>query len=120
MQFTFNGGCFTYLFAGIIAGTIATFVVRGRLGCIVVNFGLGIVGAVVANFILNLFAPLLVRLNIPNSADFFGITVFASIAATLVAFLFNMALKAEGRHQQHLLDKHRDDPRFQEPATPAS
>jgi len=122
MHFTFDSGgifssCFTYLFAGVIAGTVASFVVRGKLGCVVVNFGLGILGAVVANFVLNLIAPILPKAW--TSTGFFGITVFASIAATLVAFVFSWALKAEGRHQQHLLDLHRDNPQFQEPSPPA-
>ena len=121
MHFTFDSGgffgsCVTYLFAGVIAGTIASFVVRGKLGCIVVNFGLGIVGAIVANVVLNLIAPLLPK-NL-TSTGFFGITVFASIAATLLAFVFNWALKAEGRHQDRLLEKHRDNPKYQPPGTP--
>ncbi len=121
MHFTFDSGgffgsCLTYLFAGVIAGTVASFVVRGKLGCVVVNFGLGILGAIVANFALNLIAPILPKSL--TSTGFFGITVFASVAATLVAFVFNWALKAEGRHQQQLLDKHRDNPQFQEPAPP--
>ena len=120
MHFTFDSGgifgsCFTYLFAGVIAGTIASFVVRGKFGCMVVNFALGILGAVVANLALNLIAPLLSKVNIPNSTGFFGITVFASITATAIALIFNWALKAESRHQQHLLAKY---PRPQEPGAP--
>lgn len=94
--------CFYWGFAGTIAGTVAHFVVRGRLGCLVGNLALGIVSALVANFLLNLFFQ-------KNSVtlNFIEVTVIASITATLIAFIFHQARTAEGRYQQRLLDRSR-------------
>jgi len=97
--------CFSYLLIGMIAGTIATFVVRGKLGCIIGNFLLGILGAVVGYFVLNLI-PILNQKDI--SVNFIGTTIIASITATLIALIFSSVLAAERRHQQHLLDKYHD------------
>ncbi len=97
--------CFSYLLIGVIAGTVATFVVRGKLGCILGNFLLGLLGAVVGYFVLNLI-PILNQKDI--SVNFIGTTIIASVTATLIALIFTSALAAERRHQQHLLDKYHD------------
>lgn len=94
--------CFYWFFAGGIAGTVANFIVRGRLGCFFGNFFLGIIGAIVAYFILNLF---LSKQNV--SLSFIEITVAASVFATLIAFIFHEARQAEGNYQRKLLDKER-------------
>jgi uncharacterized membrane protein YeaQ/YmgE (transglycosylase-associated protein family) len=94
--------CFEWFFAGAIAGTIANFVVRGRLGCIVTNFVLGLLSAFVAGFILS-FIPFF---NGKDAAiGFFGTTVIASVSATLIAYLIHTLRRAEGRYQQKLLDR---------------
>ena len=115
--FSFDTGnlfssCFTYLFAGMIAGTIASFVVRGKMGCIFGNFFLGIVGAIVANFLLNFllnFVPFL-KSNQQLTTGFLGTTILASIAATLISYLFTSARKAESRYQKRLLDESHTTP----------
>jgi uncharacterized membrane protein YeaQ/YmgE (transglycosylase-associated protein family) len=99
--------CFSYLLIGVIAGTVATFVVRGKLGCILGNFLLGILGAVVGYFALNLI-PILNQKDI--RINFIGTTIIASVTATLIAFIFSEALAAERRHQQRLLDKYHNQP----------
>ncbi len=104
--FSFNSGniftvCFFWAFAGMIAGTVANFVVRGKTGCIVGNFFLGLIGALIAGVILN-FIP---GLNI--EAGFFATMIIASLGATLVAFLFHQVRKAEGNYQKRLLDRSR-------------
>ncbi|SRR5579883_2828697 len=112
---TFGGSdplttCFSYLFAGAIAGTVASFIVRGKLGCLLGNFVLGILGAIAAQFILNF---LLQFITLPHSntipVGFIGTTIIASIAATLIALIFNAALKAERSHQEKLLEQHRQE-----------
>ncbi len=110
--FTINSGglfgsCFFYLASGIIAGTVASFVVRGKMGCIFGNFLLGIVGAVVANFLLNFLLDILpfLKQNQELSTGFLGTTILASIAATLISYIFTVSLKAERRYQKRLLDE---------------
>jgi uncharacterized membrane protein YeaQ/YmgE (transglycosylase-associated protein family) len=114
MGFAFNSGdlfssCFFYLAAGVIAGSVAQFIVRGRLGCLVGNFFLGIVGAIVANFLVNLIFPLIPKSALSHNigVGFMGTVILASLVATLIALLFNWAVKAERQHQQSLLDRYR-------------
>ncbi len=117
MGFSFNSGdlfgsCVFYLAAGVIAGSVAQFIVRGRLGCLVGNFFLGILGAIVASFLVNLLYPLLPKSVVPHtsSVGFMGTVILASIMATLIALFFNWAVKAERRHQQYLLDRAHTQP----------
>lgn len=114
MAVTFNSGdligsCFFYLAAGVIAGTVATFVVRGRLGCIFGNFFLGILGAIVGKFLLDVLTGAIVPLRtlLPDKTGFLGTTIIASVTATLLAYIVGTALKAERRHQQRLLDTYK-------------
>jgi len=104
------GSCFFYLFSGAIAGTVANFIVRGKLGCLLGNFALGIVGAIVARFILGF---LLQFITLPNKNDlsigFMGTTIIAAIAATLISYIFNTALKAEHGRQAQLVEEHRQE-----------
>ncbi len=101
------GSCLFYLFSGVIAGTVATFVVRGRLGCVFGNFFLGIVGAVIVKFLLDFVGkiPGFGQIN-TLQIGFMATTILASVAATLIALVFTQALKAERRHQQNLLDRY--------------
>jgi|GEM_PF-3416449 len=92
--------CFFWLAAGAIAGTVATYVVRGRGGCIFGNFFLGLVGALIAKFVLGL-----VFSNQDVTLNFFETTVAASIVATVIAYLFHTFRRAESKYQQNLLNK---------------
>jgi len=96
----FFNACFYVFLTGAIAGSIANFVVRSKIGCIFGNFFLGIVGAMIANFLIGL---------VPQGKDarfsFFATTVIATIAATLIAFVFHEARRAESKHQQNLLNR---------------
>ncbi len=92
--------CFFWAFSGMIAGTIANFVVRGRGGCIFGNIFLGLVGALVATVLINVF---LQQKNV--TLDFFETTVIASVASTLIAYIFHTARKAESKYQQKLMEK---------------
>ena len=92
--------CFYWFLTGGIAGTVAHFIVRGKMGCFFGNFFLGIVGAIIADFILNLFFK-----NQSLSLNFIEITVAASIFATLIALIFHEARRAETGYQQRLLDR---------------
>ena len=106
------GSCFFYLFSGMIAGTVASFVVRGKMGCIFGNFFLGILGAIVSYFLLNLalnFVPFLPKSQ-QLTTNFLESTVLASIAATLISYIFTTARKAESRYQKRLIDESRTTP----------
>lgn len=101
------GSCFFYGVAGIIAGTVASFVARGRLGCLVGNFFLGIAGAIVGKFLFDLASghiPGVAHL-LPDKTGFLGTTIIASVVATALALLITTALRVERRHQQRLLDR---------------
>jgi uncharacterized membrane protein YeaQ/YmgE (transglycosylase-associated protein family) len=93
------GSIIFWLLAGMIAGTVANFVVRGRAGCLFGNFFLGIIGAIIAYFLLNLVP------GIKWQAQFLGATLIASVGATLIAFIFHQARRAENRYQARLLDR---------------
>ncbi len=100
--------CFFYVFAGMIAGTFAHYVVRGRLGCLFGNFFLGIAGAIAGGFLLNFLEGAFPHLKaiIPDKTGFFGTTLIATIMATLISFIVTRAMRAERRHQQRLLEKY--------------
>jgi uncharacterized membrane protein YeaQ/YmgE (transglycosylase-associated protein family) len=118
MQVVFDSGnllssCVFYLIAGSIAGTVANFVVRGKMGCILGNFLLGILGAVVARFLLDLIVPHVPGLNNASNQltiGFIGTTIIASIAATAIAYTFYWARVAERNQQEKLLAKHGQPP----------
>lgn len=116
MAFTIDSGnifgsCFFYLFSGIIAGTVAQFIARGRMGCLLGNFFLGIVGAILGSFILDFLQQHIATLKtlLPDKTGFLGTTIIASIMATLLAVLFSQARKAERRHQANLLEQRRQE-----------
>jgi uncharacterized membrane protein YeaQ/YmgE (transglycosylase-associated protein family) len=102
--------CFYYLFSGMIAGTVANYIVRGKMGCLLGNFLLGFIGSYIGFFIINN----VVLSFIPNknnvTTNFFVTTVIASVFATLISLLINVGLKAERNRQQQLLEKHRQPP----------
>ena len=115
--FTFNSGgllgsCFFYLFSGMIAGTVASFVVRGKMGCIFGNFFLGILGAIIANFLLNLVLNIVpfIKSNQQLTTGFLGTTILASIAATLISYTFTTLRKAESRYQKRLIAESQTPP----------
>jgi uncharacterized membrane protein YeaQ/YmgE (transglycosylase-associated protein family) len=95
--------CIYWAGAGLIAGSIAQFVVRGKLGCVFGNLLLGLVGAMVGTFIINI-----VLQGKNFGVNFIEITLIASVMATLIAFIFHQARRAEGRYQERLLDKYRE------------
>lgn len=92
--------CFFWAFAGMIAGTVANYVVRGKGGCIFGNFFLGLIGAMLGTALINVVVR---QSNI--TLGFIETTIIASIIATLIAYIFHTARKAEQRHQDRLLEK---------------
>lgn len=104
------GSCFFYVMAGIIAGTVASFVVRGRFGCILGNFALGLIGAFVGSFLINLVLRFFPHQDNTISVGFIGTTVIASITATAIAYVIHWTRVLERRQQQHLLHKFPQNP----------
>ena len=79
----FDVGCLEWAIAGLIGGWLAGLIVRGRgYGCIG-DILLGIAGAFVAAFLLQIFAP-----GLNNGVfRFTGTAVLAFLGALLLAFL---------------------------------
>ncbi len=92
--------CVFWAFAGMIAGTVANYIVRGRGGCIFGSFFLGLIGALVGTTLINL---VLRQQNV--TLGFFETTVIASVFATVIAYIFHSSRKAEQRYQDKLLEK---------------
>jgi uncharacterized membrane protein YeaQ/YmgE (transglycosylase-associated protein family) len=98
--------CFYYFFSGMIAGTVANYIVRGKMGCLLGNFFLGFIGSYIGFFILNNVVLSFLPGQGSATTNFFVTTVIASITATLISLLISVGLKAERSHQQALLEKH--------------
>lgn len=109
------GACFFYAISGVIAGTVASFVVRGKLGCVLGNFVLGLIGAFVGSFLINFVLRFLPHQDNTISVGFLGTTIIASITATLIAYIVHWSRVVERRQQQQLLRKFHENPPPQTP-----
>src|SRR5579862_1897192 len=80
----FDVGCLEWAVAGLIGGWLAGLIVRGRgYGCIG-DMILGIVGAFVAAFLLQIFAPNLIGAPVFR---FTGTAVLAFVGALILALI---------------------------------
>ncbi len=80
----FDVGCLEWLVAGLIGGWLAGLIVRGRgYGCIG-DILLGIAGAFVAAFLLQIFAPSLINGGVFR---FTGTAVLAFVGALVLALI---------------------------------
>jgi uncharacterized membrane protein YeaQ/YmgE (transglycosylase-associated protein family) len=80
----FDLGCLEWVIAGLIGGWLAGLIVRGRgFGC-VGNILLGIAGAFVAAFLLQIFAPSLINDHIFR---FTGTAVLAFLGALVLTLI---------------------------------
>ena len=90
----FDVGCLEWAIAGLIGGWLAGLIVRGRgYGCIG-DMLLGIAGAFVASFLLQIFAPDLINDQVFR---FTGTAVMAFLGALLLAFLGRLISGARER-----------------------
>lgn len=81
----FDVGCIEWVVAGLIGGWLAGKIVRGRgYGC-VADILLGVAGAIVAAFLLQLLVPNLVNNN--SVFRFAGTTVLAFLGALVLALI---------------------------------
>lgn len=81
---TFDIGCLEWAVAGLIGGWLAGLIVRGRgYGCIG-DMLLGIAGAFVAAFLLQIFAPNLINGGVFR---FTGTAVLAFLGALVLALI---------------------------------
>jgi uncharacterized membrane protein YeaQ/YmgE (transglycosylase-associated protein family) len=80
----FDIGCLEWAIAGLLGGWLAGLIVRGRgYGC-VGDILLGIAGAFVASFLLQIFAPGLINDHVFR---FTGTAVLAFLGALLLALI---------------------------------
>lgn len=80
---TFDLGFFSWLFVGLIAGFLASAVVRGRgFGCIG-NIIVGLVGAVIGGYLASL-------LNIQGTFHFWGSLLIAFIGACILVAILQL------------------------------
>lgn len=78
------GHLVAWLLAGLIAGFLASWIVRGRgMGCFG-NIVVGLVGAFVGSFLIGLF-----RINI-GPQGFVGTVVVSAIGAAVFLFILNL------------------------------
>ncbi len=81
----FDVGCIEWAVAGLIGGWLAGQIVRGRgYGC-VADIVLGVIGAFVAAFLLQLLVPNLINNN--YVFRFAGTTALAFLGALILAFI---------------------------------
>ncbi|HST88202.1 MAG TPA: GlsB/YeaQ/YmgE family stress response membrane protein [Ktedonobacterales bacterium] len=89
------GGCISWAVAGLLAGWLAGLLARGRgFGCLG-DILLGLVGAVVGLFLLNL-----VGFSLPPELGFWGTTLVAFVGAFILA-LIGRLLGGSGRHRSY-------------------
>ncbi len=80
---TFNLDLLSWIIVGLLAGTFASWFVRGKgFGC-VGNLVLGLVGAVVGGYLASL-------LNLQGDYHFWGSLLLAFIGAALLVFLLQL------------------------------
>src|SRR5438128_12206687 len=85
----FPGGLFAWLFVGLIAGFLASAVVRGRgMGCIG-NIVVGLVGAVIGGYLASL-------LGITGNFHFLGTVLISFLGAVILLILLGALTGGRG------------------------
>src|SRR5438445_12932932 len=86
----FPGGLLSWLFVGLIAGFLASAVIRGRgYGCIG-NIIVGLIGAVIGGFLAGL-------LNISGTFHFWGTVIIAFLGACILVAVLQALSGGRGR-----------------------
>jgi uncharacterized membrane protein YeaQ/YmgE (transglycosylase-associated protein family) len=91
---TFDLDLFSWIIVGLLAGTFASWFVRGRgFGCIG-NLVLGLVGAIIGGYLASL-------LNLQGNYHFWGSLLLAFIGAALLVFILQLLTGGLDRSKEH-------------------
>jgi uncharacterized membrane protein YeaQ/YmgE (transglycosylase-associated protein family) len=86
------GGLISWIIVGLVAGYIASRLVRGRgMGCLL-DIGVGVVGAFIGGFVVSLFVS-------PGTTfGFFGSLVIAILGAVILLAIVRIVSPSRPRH----------------------